>query len=79
MMVPDANFVQLISFSNKVVQLPLYLEVMERAGFTESGSGQFKSRQVRQVPNRKWYNYKRPPSDASSEVLLVHRLNNSRA
>ena len=70
---PDATVVQLISFSDATVQLPRYLNVMTRAGFEETSQGGIDSRQVRSVPNRKWYNQGRSWNDASREVLLVHR------
>ena len=70
---PDTTLVQLIAFSHAESQLPLYLEAMENAGFVESTTGSLASRQVRVVPNRKWYNQGKVPNDASAEVLLVHR------
>ena len=70
---PDASVVQLVSFSDTAVQLPLYLEAMAVAGFEETRIGEIESRQVRSVPNRKWYNQWRPANDASREVLLIHR------
>lgn len=70
---PDTTVVQLISFSDKAVQLPIYLKAMNTAGFKEASIGGIDSQQVRQVPNRKWYNQRRTRNDASREVLLVHR------
>lgn len=70
---PDATVVQLISFSDATVQMPLYLDAMTQAGFEETSEGAVVSRQVRLVPNRKWYNQQRLRNDASREVLLVHR------
>ena len=69
----DAYVVQLISFSNAEVHLPIYLDAIERAGFIEESTGSIYSRQVRIVPNRKWYNRKRYQNDAGREILLVHR------
>ena len=69
----DARVVQLISFSDASVQLPLYVDAMTQAGFEETSEGGIDSRQVRSVPNRKWYNQQRPCNDASREVLLIHR------
>ena len=69
----DARVVQLISFSNANAQMPLYLDAMTQAGFEEASEGAIVSREVRSVPNRKWYNQRRPTNDASREVLLVHR------
>ena len=73
---PDAYIVQLISFSDTHTQLPRYLETMEAAGFTEESTNYLQSREVRTVPNRKWYNQLRDRNDASNEVLLVHRASN---
>ena len=70
---PDARVVQLISFSDAAVQLPLYVGAMARAGFEETSEAGIDSRQVRSVPNRKWYNRGRSSNDASREVLLLHR------
>ena len=70
---PDARVVQLISFSDAAVQMPLYVDAMTQAGFEETSEGGIVSRQVRSVPNRRWYNQRRPCNDASREVLLVHR------
>ena len=68
----DARVVQLISFSNASDQMPLYLDAMTQAGFEETNEGGIVSREVRLVPNRKWYNQGRPCNDASREILLVH-------
>ena len=70
---PDTTIVQLISFSNAADQLPQYLAAMERSGLTETSAGGVDSQQIRTVPNRKWYNQRRPMNDASREVLLIHR------
>ena len=70
---PDATVVQLISFSDSAVQLPLYLDVMNTAGFEEMNIESIGSRKTRSVPNRKWYNQKRTSNDAGREILLVHR------
>ena len=69
----DARVVQLISFSDAAVQMPLYIDAMTQAGFEETSEAGIVSREVRSVPNRKWYNQRRPCNDASREVLLVHR------
>ena len=69
----DARVVQLISFSDATVQMPLYLDAMTQAGFEETSEGAIVSREVRLVPNRKWYNQRRPCNDAGREMLLVHR------
>ena len=71
---PDAYVVQLVSFSDVNTHLPIYLKAMDESGFIEDSGGSIESRQVRDVPNRKWYNQKRQQNDASREILLVHRL-----
>ena len=70
---PDAVIVQLVAFSDAAVQLPHYLEVMVDAGFREAQTTGIHSRQIRTVPNRKWYNGHRARNDASQEILLLHR------
>lgn len=70
---PDAAVVQLISFSDAEIQLPLYLNAMNEAGFQEANLGAINSRQTRLVPNRKWYTQRRSCNDAGHEVLLIHR------
>ena len=69
---PDTAVVQLISFSNTTVQLPIYLDAMTTAGFEETSIGGIDSRKMRSVPHRKWYNNGRTWNDSSREVLLVH-------
>lgn len=70
----NATVIQLISFSDANVQLPLYLNAMNTAGFQETNLGAINSQQTRLVPNRKWYNQQRTSNDAGKEVLLIHRL-----
>ena len=70
---PDAKVVQLVSFSDAAVQLPRYLNAMTAAGFEETNEGNIESRQIRSVPNRKWYSHRLPDNDASKEMILVHR------
>ena len=65
--------VQLVAFSHTSEQLPLYLEAMSEAGFQETLAGPIQSGQVRAVPNRKWYNQGLGLTDASTEMLLVHK------
>ena len=69
----DARIVQLISFSDAPIQLPRYVDAMAAAGFEETSAYGLVSRQVRSVPNRKWYNQQRLSNDASKEVMLIHR------
>src|SRR5205085_4228657 len=51
--------VQIVGFSDPEWQLPKYLDIMERAGFTEIQIREFKNspdgRLWRSVPHRKWY------------------------
>lgn len=64
--------VQVLAFSDSEWQLPMYLKVMQDAGFedlTESDD-----RIWRVVPNRKWYAQKRGNTSSSREVILFHRL-----
>ena len=70
---PEAKVIQLVSFSDAHVQLPQYLDAMNRAGFGETNVGKIESRQMRSVPNRKWYNRSKLSNDACREMLLVHR------
>jgi len=66
---------QLVGFSDSSVQLPLYLNAMEKAGYEEifplSAAGE---RLWRDVPNRKWYTNIRDKWDSSREVLLFHSV-----
>jgi len=72
---PDATVVQLVGFADASTQLPLYLQAMHDAGFEEwRPSVVGKDRLGRRVPNRKWYARLQGELDASSEVLLLHRL-----
>jgi len=71
--------VQLISFSKPAAQLPLYLNSMEHAGFTEHFlphelALSEDSRLWRTVPNRRWYTYRPSMDDARREVVLFHSL-----
>ena len=69
----DTILVQLIAFSDAAIQLPHYLAAMEAAGFEEAQAGPIQLGEVRTVPNRKWYNHAKGPTDASSEMLLIHK------
>ncbi len=69
--------VQLVAFSQPSVQLPRYLETMQRVGLREvaaptevCGSD---GRLWRTVPNRRWY-AKQGTSEAGNEVVLFHVL-----
>jgi hypothetical protein len=73
----DTVLVQLVGFSNPASQLPRFLGVLERVGFSEfrlsSISNSDDGRLWRSVPNRKWFNRTRAASQ-STEVVLFHRL-----
>ncbi len=69
---PEAWVIQLVGFSDMETQLPLYLAAMAAAGFYESNpTGE---RMDRRVPNRKWYAKLQASLDASTEILLFHRV-----
>ncbi len=78
--IADENTIvgQLVAFSEPEWQLEEYLDVMERAGFTEftlrDVSDTSDRRVWRTVPNRKWYTHLREDTPASKEVVLFHRL-----
>jgi hypothetical protein len=79
---PRTVVVQLIAFSEPSWQLPKYLEIMRETGFVEIPSSDFmrtqEERVWRTVPNRKWYADHKGPLASSKEVVLFHRLANSR-
>jgi hypothetical protein len=75
----DTWLVQMIGFSDPLLQLSGYLDVMREAGFTEvrfkdlatSSDG----RLWRCVPHRRWYAaYQESASETSKEVVLFHQL-----
>jgi hypothetical protein len=70
--------VQMVAFGAPKWQLPLYLEMMERAGFAEHFVPQLANcsdgRVWRSVPNRKWYADKHGSTGGSKEVVLFHRI-----
>lgn len=63
--------IQLVGFSDTKTQLPKYLRAMSRAGFVEDRVGH---RPRRLVPNRRWYAKRVGANDASTEIVLLHRL-----
>lgn len=69
--------VQMVAFSDPSWQLGLYLETMDRAGFTEaflpSLNGQADGRLWRTVPGRRWYSRQRGKTAGSHELVLIHR------
>jgi hypothetical protein len=78
LLAPDALVFQLVAFSQPDWQLPLYLEKMSEAGYTElmpaceltylSKDGRI----WRNVPGRRWYANSAKRSSANQEVLLIH-------
>lgn len=70
---PQGTVVQLIGFSDRRHQLPLYLAAMAAAGFDEMTTVGELERLTRRVPNRKWYAKLQGNVDAASELLLLHR------
>jgi hypothetical protein len=69
---PGGHVVQLVGFSDASKQLPVYLQCMRAAGFEECEI--HGARMGRRVPNRKWYAELKGAVDASTELLLIHRL-----
>jgi hypothetical protein len=64
--------VQLVAFNRPEIQLPLFLEAMEIAGFQLAvEETTIEQELARDVPNRRWY-ARDNSSGASREVLLVH-------
>jgi hypothetical protein len=68
---PEGYVVQLVGFSDAGRQLPVYLKCLSAAGLEECQVNG--GRLGRRVPNRKWYAKLKGASDASAEVLLIHR------
>lgn len=75
----DTTVVQLVSFSCARVQLPMFLDAMRSAGFTElllprelatSKDG----RLWRAVPNRRWYAHRPQVGESRREIALLHTL-----
>jgi len=70
--------VQMVAFPDPSWQLPLYLDVMQDAGFVESKTSSLANtgdgRIWRSVPNRKWYADQKGVIGSSKEVVLFHRL-----
>jgi hypothetical protein len=71
---PDGVVAQLVGFSDTASQLPRYLDAMKDAGFREWFPAGSRQRLDRTVPNRKWYAKLKGEVDASSEILLFHKL-----
>ncbi len=78
----DCVVAQLVGFSEPDIQLPLYLDAMTAAGFTEfdfEKGGHRASREDfwRAVPNRKFYVWLRDDTKQTKEILLLHRATSS--
>jgi hypothetical protein len=71
--------VQLVGFHDRINELPLYLDAMDRAGFEEHvvpdlANGSLDGRLWREVPNRRWWVQDGDGNaNRGREVLLVHR------
>ena len=63
--------VQLVAFSDPSRQLPLYLENMQSASFSEVALGTG-GRLWRDVPSRRWYAHFKGQLPSSREVVLIH-------
>lgn len=78
--IADENtlFVQMVGFSKPSIQLPIYLETIEAAGFLECKfpaiANMADGRLWRTVPNRKWYATHKGSIGSSKEVVLFHNL-----
>ena len=74
----QTTLVQMIAFSDPSWQLPLYLEVLQEAGFCEqiipSLANSKDGRLWRDVPNRKWHANYKGNTPSSKEVVLFHKL-----
>ena len=71
---PDAILVQLVAFSNKETQLPLYEETLDEAGYEklQLPGPLSNGNHVRTVPHRKWYTNGQL-GEAGQEILMFHR------
>lgn len=69
--------VQMVAFSEPDWQLPLYLDVLQEAGFQEHKipalANSRDGRLWRRVPNRKWFADYQGQTSASREAVLFHR------
>ena len=73
---PGTTVVQLVAFSQTQEQLPLYMDILAATGYQEVQLPSLlaSGNRIRTVPNRKWYTNTQASSDASHEVLLIHRV-----
>jgi len=72
---PDAHVVQLLGFSEPTMQLPAYLDAMEKARYRllYTAYEDHLGFPWREVPNRRWYTRNHTNQNSSAEVLLIHR------
>lgn len=75
----ETLIIQVIAFSDKNWQLPLYLETLEDAGLREVSINYLHDlssdgRIWRKVPNRKWHATQKGQINAAKEVVLFHKL-----
>jgi DNA modification methylase len=74
----DTIVVQMVSFPEPSWQLPLFLNIMEKAGFSEITfplwANSDDERIWRNIPNRKWYAKQKYSIHTSKEVVLFHKL-----
>jgi DNA modification methylase len=74
---PSALIFQLVAFSTPDVQLPLFTNSMNAAGYEEVkiiSNDLSQTNLSRHVPNRKWYSYSRNNQNASNEFLFIHKI-----
>lgn len=70
----DAIFVQMVSFGDRQRHLRRYLSAMTAGGFEEIPVAVGRRTRIwRDVPNRKWHATFKGRTNASREVVLVHR------
>ncbi len=77
LMTKNTLVMQLVAFPDADVQLPLYLETLQRAGLQKCDVLERNTASVpvsREVPNRRWYALVTNQTNSSTEFLLVHRL-----
>ena len=73
----NTTLVQLVAFSDPMVHLPQYLDVMNQCGFREYLLSDFvdsrDGRLWRNVPSRKWHANKKGSLASGREVVLIHK------
>lgn len=68
---PGAVLVQMVAFSQRNRQLPRYLRMLERSGFSEVRESN-ERRIWRPIPSRKWHATLKGQTCGSREVVLIH-------